>query len=133
MTAQNQTRVNFSGSSHEKQEAKITFKKAEETGDHIKLLSNVLDSYADTIQQQAKRKPDAPMSLKQIRTINEVLSELRDFFTGSESDHLLHLAEEPDEKTDTPGTTNGEMALLISAYQITANTYQYGKLRPRRK
>ena len=116
----------------ERKEAKLTFKAAEEDKDHIKLLSYILERYAETIQHQANYKPNAPMSPKQIRTINEILSELRDYFTGSETDHLLHLAEEPDESTGNPGTTNGEMALLISAYQITANTYRYDELRPRK-
>jgi len=53
--------------------------------DHVYLLNRILEDYIDTIEQQVKRKPDTPMSLKQIRTINEILRELRDIITGSES------------------------------------------------
>ena len=109
----------------------VQFSQAEK--DHISLLSRILDSYIDTVQHQARRKPDAPMSTKQIRTINELLEELRTFFAGSESEDYLHLAEEPDEATNTPATTNGEMALLLTAYQCTVNAYFYHDLRKKQK
>lgn len=113
----------------EKKEEDLFFQAEDTDKDHIKLLSYILDSYKETISQQARKKPDAPMTPKQIRTINEVLGELKPFFAGCETDSLLHLAEEPDPTTDNPGTTNGEMALLISAYQYTINAYQYDELR----
>ena len=89
----------------------------------------MLESYQETVGQQAKKKPDAPMTPKQIRTINELLSELRTILAGCETEDYLHLAEEPDPTTNTPGTTNGEMALLLSAYQYTLHAYRYGGLR----
>lgn len=113
----------------EKKEEELFFHAEDTDKDHIKLLSYILDSYKETISQQARKKPDAPMTRKQIRTINEVLGELKPFFAGCETDSLLHLAEEPDPTTDNPGTTNGEMALLISAYQYTINAYRYDELR----
>ena len=99
---------------------------------HVYLLNRILEDYIDAIEQQVKRKPDTPMSLKQIRTINEILRELRDIFTGSESDPFLHLAEEPDPDHDNPGTTYGEMNLLLSAYHVTANAFHYGELRKKK-
>ena len=113
----------------EEKEEDLYFQAEETDKDHIKILSYILDSYKDTIEHQARKKPDAPMSPKQIQTINEILSELKDFFTGCETDNLLHLAEEPDPATGASGTTNGEMALLISAYQFTINAFQYDELR----
>lgn len=101
--------------------------------DHIRILSYMLESYTGIIRTQANRKPGQPMSLKQIRTINEVLQELRDFFRGCETEEYLHLAEEPDETTDTAGTTNGEMALLLSAYSHTVNAYLYSDLKEKHK
>ena len=113
----------------EKKEEDLFFEAEDADKDHIKLLSYILDSYKETIDHQAKKKPDAPMTQKQIQTINQILSELKAFFTGCEIDNLLHLAEEPDPATNTPGTTNGEMALLFSAYQFTINAYKFDELR----
>ena len=113
----------------EEKEEDLYFQAEDTDKDHIKILSYILDSYKDTINQQAKKKPDAPMTKKQIQTINQILSELKDFFTGCETDNLLHLAEEPDPATNTSGTTNGEMALLLSAYQFTINAFRYDELR----
>lgn len=113
----------------EEKEEDLYFQSEETAKDHIKLLSYILESYKDTVDHQARKKPDAPMTRKQIRTINQILGELKDFFTGCETDDLLHLAEEPDPENDNPGTTNGEMALLISAYQFTINAFRLDELR----
>lgn len=113
----------------DEKEKDLYFQAADADKDHIRLLSYILDSYKDTINIQAKKKPDAPMTKKQIQTINQILSELKTFFTGCETEHLLHLAEEPDPANDKPGTTNGEMALLLSAYQYTIHAYKYDELR----
>jgi hypothetical protein len=72
------------------------------------------------------------MSLKQIRTINEVLRELMDILTDSEVGGFLHLAEEPDPENDNPGTTYGEMNLLLNVYTAITNTFHYGKLRKKK-
>lgn len=117
----------------ERQQDEILLQISETERDHIKLLSYMLDSYIDTVDHQARRKPDMPMSKKQIRTINELLSELRDFFANSETESYLHLAEEPDEASDTPGTTNGEMALLLTAYRYTTTAYLCNDLRKKQK
>ena len=97
--------------------------------EHIQLLAYMLDHYIDAVKAQARRKPDAPMSGKQIRTINEVLGELKAFFAGCETEDYLHLAEEPDPEGGDPGTTCGEMSLLLGAYLHTVNAYLYHKLR----
>lgn len=73
------------------------------------------------------------MTLKQIRTINEILKELKDFFRGSESEDYLHLAEEPDPNQGNPGTTNSEMALLLGAYQYTISAFLCRNLRAKQK
>ena len=106
--------------------------KNEALRDHVYFLNTILGDYIRSIDYQVKRKPDTPMSLKQIRTINEVLRELRDIFTDSEAGEFLHLAEEPDPEHDNPGTTYGEMDFLLSAYSVTANTFRYGGLRTKK-
>ncbi len=113
----------------EKKEEALFFQEEETEKDHVQILSYMLESYQETVGNQAKKKPDAPMTLKQIRTINELLSEFKAILAGCETEDYLHLAEEPDPATNTLGTTNGEMALLLSAYQYTVHAYRYGDLR----
>ena len=63
---------------------------------------------------QAGKKPNAVMTLNQIRMINSLLSEIREIFQGCESEEYLQLAEEPDPESqddDNYGTTYGEMAI----------------------
>ena len=112
----------------EDQKEELAFAPIEAQKEHIRLLSYMLDHFMETIKVQANRKPNAPMTLKQVQTINGVLAELKEFFTGSEAEDYLRLAEEPDEATNTPGITNGEMALLLGIYHHTASTYLYGDL-----
>ena len=97
--------------------------------DHISLLSSMLNFHINLVDEQAKRRPDKPMSAKQIQTINEVLSVLQNDFRGSESEDYLHLAEEPDEGKNIPGTTYGEMALLLSNYASMLSALPSHKLR----
>ena len=114
-------------------EDRLYLKVGEAERDHIKLLHYFLESYRETIGIQARKKPDQPLTRGQIRTINELLTEFQEFFRGSDTEDYLHLAEEGDPETDTPATTNGEMALLLSAYGHTANAYLYGGLRKKQK
>ena len=97
---------------------------------HIKLLNDFLESYIDSVKEQAKRRPDALMRLTQIRAINEILDELRHYFAGSESENYLHLAEEPreDDLEHHPGTTYGEMDILLAAYRWTIHAFRYNSL-----
>ena len=102
----------------------------EQFKDHIRLLHNILGSYQDTVDAQAKRKPTLHMTPKEIRTINEILRELQEAFQGTDAEDYLHLAEEPDEedRENHPGTTYGEMSLLLSAFQWSISAFQYGNL-----
>lgn len=97
---------------------------------HIRFLGNILDSYIKTVNEQAKRRPDTFMRQTQIHTINEVLRELRDLFSASAAGEYLHLAEEPreDDLEHHPGTTYGEMAILLQPYDWTVSAYQMNYL-----
>ena len=97
---------------------------------HIDLLNEFLESYIDSVREQAKRRPDGLMRLTQIRAINEILDELRNYFAGSESERYLHLAEEPreDDLEHHPGTTYGEMDILLTAYRWTVHAFRYKSL-----
>lgn len=97
--------------------------------DHITFLRDILDDHKTIVEAQAKRRPDKPMSVRQIRTINEPLQELRDLFKGSEAEDLLHLADEHEADNPDSCTTYGEMTLLLNAYSSMLNSFSNGKLR----
>ncbi len=97
---------------------------------HLNLLDSILSDYSSTIRNQAKSKPDKFMRAAQVQTINRILSELRDYFSGSDAEDYLQLAPEPVEQDleNHPGTTYGEMDLLLSAYSNTIHTFRFGHL-----
>ena len=103
--------------------------KEEAEDGHIDLLRDFLTRYEDSVGEQAKRKPNVPMSLRQIQIINTLLSEFRRIFADCEAADYLKLADEPDPEHDIPGTTNAEMDLILAAYKCTVNSYIYGHLR----
>lgn len=97
---------------------------------HIDLLNEFLESYIDSVREQAKRRPDGLMRLTQIRAINEILEELRNYFAGTEAENYLLLAEEPreDDLEHHPGTTYGEMDILLTAYRWTVHAFRNNHL-----
>ena len=105
----------------------------EDKTEHIEILNYILDNYEDMIKIQARKKPDQPMTRQQVRIINEILSELKAFFTGSDMEDYLHLAEEPDPEARVTGTTNGEMSLLLSLYRQTIHAFIYKHLKAKYK
>ncbi len=111
-------------------QARTLVKLEQEVTDHIRLLRDMLQRHLDVVEEQAKRRPDKPMSLRQIRTINEILGELRTELKGSEVEDYLHLAEEPREESDEPtGTTYGEMVLILNTYECTLSALSLNRLR----
>ena len=98
----------------------------ERNQDHLDLMHSMLEHYIDAVEIQAKRRADQPMSLTEIRTVNELLSELRTFFSGSEAEEYLKPAEEPE--NGQAGTTYGEMVLLLVAYRCTIFSFNMGHL-----
>lgn len=97
---------------------------------HFDLLYYILDDFLTMAKEQAKRRPDALMRITQIRAINEILEELQTLFKGTEAEDYLHLAAEPqeDDLEHHPGTTYGEMAILLSAYTHTINACRGNRL-----
>jgi len=96
----------------------------------MELLHSILKLHTRTIDELAKRKPYGLMSLKQIRTVNEILDEIRSKVANTDAEDVLHLAEEPrmDDLENHPGTTYSEMALILSAYQHISSLYTLGRL-----
>ncbi len=121
--------IEFKDELEEMVEAK-RIRKEEYEEDHLELLCNILQSYQDTVDEQAKRKPGNMMSFRQIQMINELLRELREQVAGSNASDYLQLAEEPvrEDLQNHPGTTYGEMALILCSYYYTIRAFQHGKL-----
>lgn len=103
---------------------------SQQQNDHLRFLDNILDSFQTTVREMAKKKPGLLMSQRQIQTINEILQELQSIFTGTTAEDYLHLAEEPREEDleHFPGTTYGEMALLLSAYNYALHDSALGRI-----
>ena len=97
--------------------------------DHLKFLEGMLQRYADSIQEQAKKRPDKQLSRYQLRRINEVLRELKDFFSDTDVADYLELAEEPAEDGEDENIlTYADMEILLHAYTRVLDDYWFGKL-----
>lgn len=97
--------------------------------DYAEFLSDLLHRYKETIDEQAKKRPDKHLSLYQTRRINELLEALRYFFKDFETIDYLKLAEEPSEEDPkNTGMTYADMAILLSAYVSTMWSYRLDKL-----
>ena len=102
----------------------------------ISYLSGILEGHSEIVVRQAGKNPYVPMSLIQIRMINEILAELKRIFSGVDGEEYLKLAEEPrpdpdDEKREIPGATYGEMAFILQAYSSIILASQLKRLRYR--
>ena len=94
----------------------------------VHLLAEILGDFVRMISEQSKRRPDTLMRLTQIRTINDVLREIRELLKDSDAFNFLHLAEEPreDDLAHHPGTTYGEMDILLLPYSNALSEYRSG-------
>lgn len=82
--------------------------------DRVRFLESMLQKYRFSISEQAKKRPDRKVSGYQVRRINEILTELRDYFQETDVSDYLELAEEPDE--EGKGLTYADMEILLHAY-----------------
>ena len=103
--------------------------------DHIELLRDILYGYFELIEKQAGKKSAMPMSRREIRKINELLSEIRETFRGCETEEYLTLANEPSppdsdhkDSEEEQGTTYGEMAIILRTYHCTMHAFSCGRL-----
>ena len=99
---------------------KVQFEEA--VRDHIQLLRSIFSSHYSNVREQSKRHNSEIMTPKEVRTANALLSEIKEYFKGSETEDYLQLAEEPVVDRDgeiIAGTTYGEMSMLMSAYHWT--------------
>jgi hypothetical protein len=91
-------------------------------------LNSLLIHYSTVFDEQAKRKPDKPVTLYQVRRVNALLSEISEKLSNYENQAELLLAEEPVPGSDTPPMTNLDMSILLGSYYCTLTSYRMGQL-----
>ena len=96
--------------------------------DRLDYLNSLLDHYSTVFDEQAKRKPDNPVTLYQIRRVNALLSEIKEMLSNYENQEYLLLAEEPSPDSDTPPMTSLDMSILLGSYCCTLTAYRLGRL-----
>lgn len=95
--------------------------------DRFGFLDRMLNGYKYLVDEQLDRKQDRKMSRYQIRRINELLEEIRDFFQEFEYTEYLQTAEEP-EGEDGERMSYSDMAVLLRGYVCVMDSYRLGKL-----
>lgn len=103
--------------------------------DRVEFLNSILIEYKNTIDEQAKRRPDKPLTLYQIRRINELLAELKELLSEYDTGTYLQLAEEPEENnpntadnTNHKSVTYADMAIILSVFYCTMFSYRTHRL-----
>lgn len=96
--------------------------------DRLEFWDSLLNKYKDTIDEQARKKPDKHLTLYQTQKINDLLKTLQTFFHGSAAHRYLELAKEPTEEDPNSGVTYGDMAILLSSYAVTMYAYKYNRM-----
>ncbi len=95
--------------------------------DHLRFLDGMLSAYINSIVDMAKKRPDKRMTRYQIRRINEILKEIREYFKATDLADYLELAEEPSQDNqDEPSMTYADMEILLHAYSRAMSTYWFG-------
>ena len=102
----------------------------EEKKGYFEMLDGILHDYQTSVNAIARKKPNLLMSATQIQTINEALGEIKYIFHLTTAGDFLHLAAEPreDDLEHFPGTTYGEMSLILASYERAFEAYRLGKL-----
>ena len=121
---------------YEDLEMRCLFEAEKAKDDHIHFLRLNLVDFEHAVEPQARKKPDTPMSRRQVQQIECLLRELRDLFQGAEGDEYLLPAEEPDEDAEhqdenseeTRPTTYGEMQLILAPYGNILHEYDIKRL-----
>ena len=121
---------NLPGIDHDSESELEEDSESEGERERLELLEDILRSYRDMVDEQAKRKPAGLMSFRQIQMINNLLKKIRTYFTGSNAEDFLQLAEEPirEDLANHPGTTYGEMAIILSPYSHAIHAYKWETL-----
>lgn len=112
----------------EDEEFMTSVREQQHRNDRLDYLNSLLIHYSTVFDEQAKRKPDKPVTLYQVRRVNALLSEIKDKLSGYENEAELLLAEEPSPDSDTPPMTNLDMSILLGSYSCTLTAYRLHRL-----
>lgn len=112
----------------EDEEFMTSVREQQHRNDRLDYLNSLLIHYSTVFDEQAKRKPDKPVTLYQVRRVNALLSEIKDKLSGYENEAELLLAEESSPDSDTPPMTNLDMSILLGSYSCTLTAYHLHRL-----
>lgn len=112
----------------EDEEYMAAMRETQHRKDRLDYLNSLLIHYSTVFDEQAKRKPDKPVTLYQVRRVNALLSEIREKLSNYENQAELLLAEEPVPNSDTPPMTNLDMSILLGSYYCTLQAYRLHQL-----
>ena len=111
----------------EDRETQEELNKRKHEEEHLRFLDGMLSAYFNSVTDMAKKRPDKTMTRYQIRRINEILKEIREYFKGTDLAGYLELAEEPSQDNqDEPSITYADMEILLHAYNRAMSTYWFG-------
>ena len=109
------------------EELKAEKEQEEHIKDRFEFLSRLLEKYKFVVDEQLNKKQDRMMSRYQIRRINELLEDIREFMQVFEYGEYLQIAEEPTEDGES-GMTYSDMAILLKGYECVMDGYRFGRL-----
>jgi len=97
--------------------------------EHFKYLHMLFLDYHSIVTTQTKKKPQLLMTVYQVVRINELLTELKKLFEGTDMAPYLKLVEIPEKiDGDFAPVTYGDMAILLKPYYRAINVYMYGTM-----
>ena len=97
--------------------------------EHFKYLHMLFLDYHSIVTTQTKKKPQLLMTVYQVVRINELLTELKKLFEGTDMAPYLKLVEIPEKiDGDFAPVTYGDMAILLKPYYRAINVYMYRTL-----
>ncbi len=94
--------------------------------DRMDFLNDLLMKYDVLVELHAEKRPDMQMSQNQIRRINGLLKEIREYLTLFEYGEYMEMVEEGDE--DGKGMTYADMEVLLKNYRCVVDAYKYGRI-----
>lgn len=95
--------------------------------DRFDFLNDLLVKYDNLVDIQAEKRPDMPMSGNQIRRINGLLKDIREFLAPFEYGEYLQMADEGEDE-DGKRMTYGDMAVLLKTYGCVMSSYKFGRI-----
>ena len=96
--------------------------------DRMDFLNDLLMKYELLVEVHAEKRPDMQMSQNQIRRINGLLKEIREYLAPFEYGEYMEMADEGDEEGEGKGMTYADMEVLLKNYRCVVDAYKYGRI-----